>query len=155
VRSLCRAGRSVGTQRLGIKLFLEDSDKNTIKIRVREFQLQTSLLAYFKKPGRGWHGRTVELERTLGVGNGSRMDPALFPTPRVRSSGRSREVARVQASFPRGQKTPFLTHCDYNSSTSRGARWRYPCRIPVVVSLGSFSLDRWATAPRVCCPCSG
>ena len=58
-------------------------------------------VAYLKKPGRGWHGRTVELERTLGVGNGSRMDPALFPTPRVRSSGRSREVARVQASFPR------------------------------------------------------
>ena len=60
-------------------------------------------LAYFKKTGEGLDGRTVELERTLGVGNGSRMDPALFPTPRVRPSGRSREVARVQV-FPKGSK---------------------------------------------------
>ena len=38
-----------------------------------------------------------------------------MPQPRAGSNGRSGEVARVQASFPRGQKTPFLTHCVRNA----------------------------------------
>ena len=63
-------------------------------------EFQTVLLAYFLKPGRGWHGRTIELEPALGCGNGSDSAPELFPQPRAGSSGRSGEVAQVKAVFP-------------------------------------------------------
>ena len=53
----------------------------------------------FKKPGRGWHGRTVELEPALGGGNGSYRASDPLPPPRAASSGRSGEVARVKAFF--------------------------------------------------------
>ena len=47
-------------------------------------------------PSGGWHRRAVELEPTLGCGNGSHRAPKLFPHPRVASNGRSGEVARVK-----------------------------------------------------------
>ena len=50
---------------------------------------------YFKNPGRGWHGRTIELEPALGGRKGSHRAPDPSPPQRADSNGRSEEVARV------------------------------------------------------------
>ena len=84
------------------------------------------------KPGRGWHGRTVELEPALGTGNGSCGAAEPFPVLKAGSSGRSGEVARVKAFlqerclnlmfFPK----TLVTHC----CSPRPPRRTCTCIIP-------------------------
>ena len=59
----------------------------------------------------GYIRENLELEPTLGGGNGSHRAHELFPPPRVGSNGRSGEVARVKAFFPRVKKRRLVTRC--------------------------------------------
>ena len=68
--------------------------------------------------GLGWHGRTVESEPTLGVGNGSHRVPELIPPPRVGSNGRSGEAARVPKRLARLKTFCFSKSIDKSNFCS-------------------------------------
>ena len=139
--------------------------------RPHHSEFKTVLLAYFKKPGRGWHGRTVELERIFGFGNGSYRSYEPFPKPKMRSSGRSGEVARVKTFF-RFVKNRRLGHTVHTYVRGRGVarlhisdiicclrsriylaldpkRLRQPCHLPFGVSnFGHLDDDKRQTRKR-------
>ena len=75
--------------------------RTSIVVKFRKTnKIPGSHIGPIRKPGRGWHGRTVELESALGGGNGSYRAPDPLLPPMAGSSGCSGEVAWVKAVFP-------------------------------------------------------